>query len=989
MLEPSSSSSALPLVKRAADITPPTATSADSVRKSAKPEELVDLEQGASIGRYVILEAVGAGGMGVVYAAYDKTLKRKVALKVLRPDLCGAARSKERLLREAQAMAKVSHPHVLQVFEAGIFEDRVYLALEFVAGTTMSEWLRSPRSRSEILDVIEQAGMGLAASHRTGIVHRDFKPSNIMIGEDGRVRVSDFGLARGARSGDPTADADADDEDADGEDADGEDADGPRKRPPLRFDEQNLTRTGFMAGTPAYMAPEQFLGQKGDAHSDQYSFCLVLFESIFGRRLPVQRIVSQLRTATMDHAIHLAEDLDQTTRTVQAAVTSGPPSAETYRSGDNFVRKSIVQPAKQQQVPRWLRRIVLRGLSTVPEDRFPSMDELLEALRRGPVKRRRIVLIAVGAIALALLVLFSSLFLRDEPEDTSMRCARQATARIAETWNDDTRAAVESALLATGRSYAGATVQGIARAVDRYAERWMAEYVDTCRAPRSDRQSAEFSAMRMTCLERHRQSLGALSRVLTQIDADTVHQAFETTQSLGDVGECRDLRALMSRQQPLESEAAREELLAIQAELAEVRVLERLGSYEAAGARIAELLARADRLAYRPVQAELLLEQGRIAADTGKLRESEKSLRLAIAVAEESGDDMYKTHGFIELVELVGLRLTRIDEGRLWAELSRSALARVGAPAALSASLDNNIGSLDYRSGRFPESLEGHRRALEKWQAIVDADDPRVSETHDRIAATSLALGELDQARHHFDQALESRKRVLGAEHPHLADSLSNVGTVLLALDAPEQAQEYFQQAYDRRVESKVEDNPGMALLLTNLGNTWLALEELEKALEYHERALALEQKVYGENHMDVATSLNNLGVLLAAAERFDEAGQRYRRALAISTDILRADHPLIAEILVNHGDLHLLLGEPARALEAFQRALRILGQNPTMKLEQARARFGLARAHRDGGDESRARSMVAEARAVLRELGTPGEPLAQEIAVWLEEDEI
>jgi serine/threonine protein kinase/tetratricopeptide (TPR) repeat protein len=219
-------------------------------------------EDGDALGRYVLLSTIGAGGMGVVQAAFDRVLDRKVALKFLASDPGEEpARARARLEREAQALAKLAHPNVITVHDVGVLEGEVFVAMELVLGGTLRAWLASgPRAFSEILSVLRQAGEGLAAAHAAGLVHRDFKPENVLVGNDGRVRVTDFGLARP-----PTEEMDSRDVKA--------------AAPPA-----TLTRTGLRAGTPAYMAPEQRLGHATDARSDIYSYCITLHEAVTGVR---------------------------------------------------------------------------------------------------------------------------------------------------------------------------------------------------------------------------------------------------------------------------------------------------------------------------------------------------------------------------------------------------------------------------------------------------------------------------------------------------------------------------------------------------------------------------------------------------------------------------------------------------------------------------------------------------------------------------------
>lgn len=216
---------------------------------------------GAQMGRYVVEGLLGEGGMGVVYAATDPTLGRTVALKLLRPG-GGGDEGRARLVREAQAMARLSHPNVLPLFELGTEGERVFLAMERVEGPTLAGWLRErERPWREVLGLFLQAGEGLAAAHRAGLVHRDFKPANVLVGADGRPRVTDFGLVRHEAGGD------------EGFAGDGSGDPG-----------EALTRAGAAPGTPAYMSPEQLAGREVDARGDQFSFCVALHEALYGLR---------------------------------------------------------------------------------------------------------------------------------------------------------------------------------------------------------------------------------------------------------------------------------------------------------------------------------------------------------------------------------------------------------------------------------------------------------------------------------------------------------------------------------------------------------------------------------------------------------------------------------------------------------------------------------------------------------------------------------
>ncbi|PCC75409.1 Protein kinase domain-containing protein [Nannocystis exedens] len=217
------------------------------------------------IGRYTLLDRLGRGGMGVVYAAYDPELDRRVAIKLLQRDDTARRR---RLEREAQAMARLSHPNAVTLYEVGEHEGQSFLAMEFITGPDLTRWLRErgpAADRRTVLDMFIQAGRGLAAAHRVNLVHRDFKPANVFVDDDGRVRVGDFGLARQRVM--------------EGVDLDGHSG---REAVDLPGNSGELTTTGVIMGTPAYMAPEQFAGAETDARTDQFAFCVALWEALQG-----------------------------------------------------------------------------------------------------------------------------------------------------------------------------------------------------------------------------------------------------------------------------------------------------------------------------------------------------------------------------------------------------------------------------------------------------------------------------------------------------------------------------------------------------------------------------------------------------------------------------------------------------------------------------------------------------------------------------------
>lgn len=331
---------------------------ADGLAKTALSDDIGSAQTGTAptaptqrkrIGRFTIQRELGRGGMGAIFAAHDDRLERDVAIKVLHHD---GPDARQRLVREAKALAKLQHPNVVTIFEVGEENEDVYIVMEMVHGRTLRDCLKDERDWQSTLALLDQAGRGLAAAHRAGLVHRDFKPDNVMVDEEGRCLVLDFGLAK------PENTLEAP----------------PSANTPLN----NLTISGAVLGTPRYMAPEQFRGDPSDPSTDQFAFALVVFEALYG--------IEPFEGATFQELC--------------VAVL-----------GDK-----LVAPPEDSAIPQPIRHAISRALSNSQSDRFPSMDALLAALAPAPPKRKGYWLVAMAmAICIALVALLVPLLSPSAP----------------------------------------------------------------------------------------------------------------------------------------------------------------------------------------------------------------------------------------------------------------------------------------------------------------------------------------------------------------------------------------------------------------------------------------------------------------------------------------------------------------------------------------------------------------------------------------------
>jgi eukaryotic-like serine/threonine-protein kinase len=810
----------------------------------------------AKIGRYTVLRRIGSGGMGVVYAAYDDDLDRRVAIKLVHSAAASSPDASLRLRREAQALARLSHPNVIGVHEVGEHGELVFIAMEFVRGKTLREWWSEPeRSRQVVLDALVQAGRGLAAVHATGMVHRDVKPENVMIGDDERVRLMDFGLARGDVH-EPLPSLD-----------------GTQDVGPVAS--ARLTRSGALIGTPAYMAPEQFEGGDVDARTDQFAFCVMAWEALYGERPFAGKTVEQL----------------------VATVTAGRRREPPARSG----------------VPQHVRRALVRGLSVDPGARFVDVTTLLDELGRDPRKRRRVI---GGTAVVAGLVAFAATR-GGAGVDCTDRDARLGV------WNEGAREGVRAAFDATGVSYAPATVERVEAGLDAYADAWMTVEVSACEGTDA-LPTPELRTAQGLCLEHRRRALGALVDVLAAADETIVERAVPAVAALPTVDACTDVEALAARVRPPDDPDTRARVEAVRDELGRARALDDAGAYAGALAIAEPALAQAREIAYGPLVAETLLEVGRLQEATSKYALAEASLREAHTEAVAHGDDETAVDAAIRLVHVVGNQLAHHDAGLEWGWLAAAQLRRIGTPPARDAALTVNVGSVHETRGEYDAALTDYRRALEIREATFGSEHPAVAQSLDSLGGVHRLRGEYDDAIASYRRALEVREAVFGPGHPAIGRTLSGLATVHYDRGEYGDAIATMERSLAILEPALGPDHVRVAATISNLGAFYQRSGDLDRALELQLRALAIDEKTVGSEHPSTAITLENIANIHHARGDFDEALPLYRRSLAIREKVLGPQHPHVGISLSNIGQTHHSLDEFDESLAYFRRSAAI-----------------------------------------------------------------
>lgn len=887
-------------------ISPSPVTSADAPAAQRRQSSVKWLGRGSALGRYLILDQIGAGGMGVVYVAFDPQLDRKVALKVLRTDLGDdETRFRARLLREARAMARLSHPHVIHVHDVGEEGERVFLAMELVEGGTLKSWMRAKkRSWREALDLFLGAGRGLAAAHKAGLVHRDFKPENVLLDGDGRARVTDFGLARAADSL-PDAPEPATQETNDSLDA-------------------PLTRAGTVMGTPGYMSPEQVRGEPADARSDQFGFCATLYEAVYGER----------------------------------AFPGASPDEVMEAVADGRLREA---PA-ESDVPMWLRRILLRGLTLEPSARWPSMDALLEALERDPAERRRRWLTA-GAIAAGMLALVGAT--RHFGAERQQLC-RGAERRLAGVWDDPRRAAVAAAFGRSGQAWAARAAEETARALDGYAAEWTAMHADNCEATRlRGEQTEAVMDLRTGCLEERRKDLAALTEMFAVADEETIARAVQAVQALPPVSTCGDVQALSAAAPEPADAGLRAQIAEARTRLATARARLGAGKYKEGLAAAEAVGPTANELGYRALVAEQQALVGELRFKAGDYHGAEKAWKEALYAAEEARLDGIKSSVAVALAN-VTVDLHGFEAAHEWLRFAEATVKRAGG-GEVQVDLWIQIALAWFRESRYPEAEAAARKAI---ALAAETLPPR----HLGRARAYRTLGDVLKYEGRFDESLQLLEKAralaeaeLGPEHPDVAAILRKEIDVYAMRHDGASALALGRRVLSTLQKSLPPEHLQIAQTRTNIAEALGLLGRYEEAVAEERRALPTYERVFGPDSEDVGVSNVNIGHALVELGRTVEARRHLARAIAIYDKALPPDAPDRAEPLWRLGQLELVEKRPARALPPLEKALALRARDPSPVEMLADVELTLAQALAAAGpsesDRGRARTLAERAR--------------------------
>jgi serine/threonine-protein kinase len=873
------------------------------------PEESPELV-GKSIDRYRVLSQLGAGGMGVVYAALDPALDRKVALKVLPPLSHDREQHLEaRLRREAQALARLDHPNVVRVYDVGVAEHSVFVAMQLVEGTTLAELLDEKKPPpAQVLALFVSAARGLAAAHDAGIVHRDVKPSNVLVDRADKVYVGDFGLARGADADDGGAPDTARD---------------PTTTSENLLDE-SMTREGSVLGTPLYMSPEQHQGLPATPRSDQFSFCVSLWQALFGQHPFVAG------------------------RWVMAVAV------------DAMARDAVREPPSRG-VPSRVVRALRRGMRHDPEARWPSMHALIDRL--APRSRAPLVF---GGLALAGLAGGVALTLAlgvgrgDDP------CAR-AGSSLAGTWGPTAAKLLRDGFVRSGLPYADGLATKVIAKLDAYGDAWSAMRVDACRATRErGEQSDTMLDRRMQCLDGRLAELGSIAKVLGNAPTPgIVDHSLELATNLSPLDDCADLKALADPSHPVLPPAREAELATTEVAIRQLKIQVDADIAKDPIPEADALVATARRLDDPGVLARALLLAADARFDDDDFAHAMPMWRESAAAAARAHDDVDATMAMRDIAQALNNQgkpdqaLLAIDDAEVFA-----------SHGTISPSLQSDLevvraSALD-ELNRFDESDAAYQKALDldvkahgpdSFQAAISMLD-RTKILND--------IGHYDETVALMNKAIPILEKTYGPGHPYVAVALQNQANAYTFLGRNDEARTAITRALAIKRARFPKGASTIAFSLQSLGIVEQEAGNLEAAEAALREALDIRTKALGADHPEALSSAYQLGMIRRMEGHYDDARVLLQHVLDARLQKYGEQHTSVANALGALASLDVDTDNPVRAREEMARSLaireKLLGPDSD---DVAESLLGLASIDADSGHCAQANDELARVAAI------------------------
>ncbi|MEM7155091.1 MAG: tetratricopeptide repeat-containing protein kinase family protein [Myxococcota bacterium] len=682
------------------------------------------------------------------------------------------------------------------------------------------------------------------------------------------------------------------------------------------------------------MAPEQHEGRPADAKSDQYAFCVSLWEALTGGR------PFDLR------------DLYGAKQRMELGTDDAP-----------------------RKIPRHLQAPLRRGLRPDADERFGSMEELLEHLRRDPARRRRS--LAFGVVGIAGLLGWQGLQWRDQ-QRRDADCQAHSSA-IAEVWSADARQRLRQNFESSGGAGSEFAFEQASRWIDEHARRWSEARAAVCESTPNPAGVEAESPVALECLEERRLAVAALLTELQRADDTMVRRAVRAAINLPDASLCTDAEWLRARPSLPPDAATRESVAALRQARSETTAKLAAGRVAQAMERADETLDHARTVAWSPEIAEVQLDRAEALEALGRYDEAEEAASEALTLAVGAGDDAAALRSVARLVYVVGYGRSRHDEALRIHDLGVAIARRMGLADddPRRTALLNNVAVVHWARGAYDEARAGHEAVLAIKAAALGEDHLDLMGSFTNLGIVQATVGDIEGAQSSLTRALQIATEHLGEDHLSVATALSRLGTLENQRGRPDRALPLLDHALEVTRRILGDEHPDVGFLLHNTGHALLEDGRWDEAMQRFEQALTIERGQGASQHPALAATLGSMARVHAHYGRRDEALDLQQQALKLRVDLYGAEHPESLESAVDVAELRIELGRSSQALPLLEPALVALEQRPDVGMLALRARFALARALWDGGgDRHRAAQLVAEAKAAGMKAGASASQL-------------
>ena len=891
------------------------------------------------IGHYQVRATVGEGAMGRVYLAHDPRLQRDVALKIIRLDRVGSVHEAAgaRLLNEARAIARLSHPNIVEIFDTGRHERAVYIAMQLVSGVTIAEWAReSDRSTEEITRAFVQAGRGLVAAHDAGIVHRDFKPSNVLVGDDGVVRVVDFGLASSIGQ--------------------------PQDTP---------------AGTLNYMAPEQLAGEAIDGRADQFAFCTSLAQILGSRSIPsrVTRALQRGREADPDQRFNdmsaLLRALSPRRRNFIPLILIGGlvcAAALAIALRPNEDREASCRELAEPVLSAWSQANAQLGAATKTSAARAAWPRASATLGEW-----------VGTWADEVGATCTAISESAPGADARLRCLEaqrevwdRLMSRVQGPETDALDKALETALALPEPSGC------------REASTMIEPVADPA------------IAQRVAELRGRTEEVKVLNAAGDPIEARRLaSRLLEDARALG----YPPLEAELWFEQGRASAAA-SEFLAADGELSVAyHAASSMGHSSVACSAAASLavlhgwnledrhrgeewLRHAEVACPRDNARTVQRTKGVLALERGDLEEARALLEPLIVSARENQDEYWL---LVALQSLATLRHEQEDfEGvvELLTQAVELSTRLLGADHPRSLRYRGQLGSATHRAGRSAAAIEQLKPVLAETEALFGDESPELVNVLNALGLASRALERFEDAENYGERALQIVRTTQGENSPIVAAHLNNLSLVAQAKGDLQRAEQRLLEAAEVIVSAHGIEDRELAVVYSNLGNIASDQGAFDRAHRYFAQGVSVAEAELGREHMLVASLLHNAGAAYVRDDDPVSAMPLFLRAHQIKSAHHPGGHPTVVRTAHGLGQTLFDIGQMEQARDVLEQALRQHEQNPSQPVVGSKIRFQLARTLWALGQRQRARTLASAAEREFAARPESKDDL-DEVAAW------